>query len=206
MKKNARTKIWALAMAGSVLFFTACDSNDYTKSPAESGNNSANNDTTMSTTPMADTAMANSSSTSMDKSDAEKKQSATSKKRKISIGTMPGKATSMKPDKSGVYEFTDVMPSYPGGQTALEDYVNNHIDYQQPAVDENTEGTVNVQFVVDENGDITNAKAIGNEVGNGLDQEAVRVISNMPKWNPGKVKGKNVKTRLVLPVTYKIEE
>jgi protein TonB len=53
---------------------------------------------------------------------------------------------------------------------------------------------------------VTSAKAIGKELGNGLDQEAVRVISNMPKWTPGKVKGKNVKTRVVLPITYKIEE
>jgi protein TonB len=112
----------------------------------------------------------------------------------------------MKPDKDGIYEMTDTRPAHPGGQEALENYVNNNIEYQQPAIDDNTEGTVNVQFVVDENGNVTNAKEIGKELGNRLDQEAVRVISNMPKWTPGKVKGKNVKTRVVLPVTYKIEE
>lgn len=205
MKKNARPKIWALAMAGSVLFFTACNNSDYTKSPADGSENTpANNDTAVSTAPMADTTMAN--NPSMDKSTA-KKESSVSKKRKVTVGAMTEKSTNnIKPDKSGVYEFTDVRPSYPGGRAALEDYVDNHIDYQQPAVDENTQGTVNVQFVVDENGNVTNAKTIGNEIGNGLDQEATKVISSMPKWNPGKVKGKNVKTRMVLPITFKIEE
>jgi protein TonB len=119
---------------------------------------------------------------------------------------MSEKAMTIKPDKDGVYEMTDTRPVYPGGQEALENYVNNNIEYQQPAIDESTQGTINVQFVVDENGNVANAKEIGKELGNGLDQEAVRVISNMPKWMPGKVKGKNVKTRVVLPITYKIEE
>jgi protein TonB len=207
--KNVRPKIWALAMASAVLFFAACNSDNYTKSPAnEPESTSANSDTTMNNTPMTDTTMGNrSADTSMNKSGATKKQSVSSKKRKISVGAMTEKRTNnMKPDKSGIYEFTDVRPSYPGGQDALENYINNNIEYQSPAIGDNTEGTVNVQFVVDENGNVTSAKTIGNELGSGLDREAVRVISNMPKWNPGKVKGKNVKTRLVLPITYKIEE
>ena len=198
MKKNVRSKIWAMAVAGSVFFMSACNNSDYTKSPADSP---ANNDTTMNNAPVKDTTSATvPGSTSVKTSTAKKKG-------KITIGNMSEKrTTSMKPDKDGVYEMTDTRPLYPGGQAALEGYVNNNIEYQQQAIDENTEGTVNVQFVIDENGNVTNAKAIGKELGNGLDQEAVRVISNMPKWTPGKVKGKNVKTRVVLPVTYKIEE
>ena len=202
MKKNVRSKIWAMAVAGSVFFMSACNNSDYTKSPAaEKENSPVNNDTTMNNVPMNDTTSATvPRSTSV-------KTSIAKKKGKITIGKMSEKrTTNIKPDKDGVYEMTDAQPVYPGGQAALENYVNNNIEYQQPAIDENTEGTVNVQFVVDENGNVTNAKAIGKELGNGLDQEAVRVISNMPKWTPGKVKGKNVKTRVVLPVTYKIEE
>jgi TonB family protein len=176
---------------------SACNNSDYTKSAA---NSSANNDT-MNNVPTTDTTSATEPrSTSVKTSTAKKKG-------KITIGNMSEKrTTNMKPDKDGIYEMTDTRPAYPGGQEALENYVNNNIEYQQPAIDDNTEGTVNVQFVVDENGNVTNAKEIGKELGNGLDQEAVRVISNMPKWTPGKVKGKNVKTRVVLPVTYKIEE
>jgi len=190
MKKNS-AKIWALVMAGSVFLIAACNNSDYTKSP------STNNDT-MSNAPKKDTTSATVST---------KKSNEVNKKGRVSVGKMTeGKTSAKKPDKNGVYEMTDVRPSYPGGETALENYMNNNIDYQQPAIDNNTEGTVNVQFVVDENGNVTDAKRIGKELGGGLDDEAVKVISNMPKWTPGKVKGKNVKTRLVLPVTYKIEQ
>ena len=197
MKKNVRSKIWAMAVAGSVFIMSACNNSDYTKSAA---NSPANNDT-MNNVPTTDTTSATEpGSTSVKTSTAKKKG-------KITIGNMSEKrTTNIKPDKDGIYEMTDTRPAYPGGQEALENYVNNNIEYQQPAIDDNTEGTVNVQFIVDENGNVTNAKEIGKELGNGLDQEAVRVISNMPKWTPGKVKGKNVKTRVVLPVTYKIEE
>lgn len=199
MKKNARPKIWALAMAGSVFFMTACNNSDYTKSPSE--NTPANTDTAMSNAPATDTSSA---SVSANKAN---KNSATDSKRKVSVGKMSeSKMSTMKPDKDGVYEMTEVRPAFPGGQAALEDYINNHIEYQQPAIDNNTEGTVDVQFVVDENGNVSNPKVVGKELGSGLDEEAVRVISSMPKWTPGKVKGKDVKTRMVLPITYKIEQ
>jgi periplasmic protein TonB len=201
MNKNSRPKIWALAMAGSVFFITACNNGDYTKSPSsEPGNTPASTDTT---TAMTDTSSA---VVSANRATAGKTAS-TNRKGRVSIGNVAERKTSMtKPDKDGVYEVTDVRPAYPGGQAALEDYINNNIEYQQPAIDNNTEGTVDVQFVIDDHGNVRDAKAIGRQVGNGLDDEAVRVISNMPKWTPGKVKGKNVKTRLVLPVTYKIEQ
>lgn len=201
MKKNSRPKIWALVMAGSAFFITACNNSDYTKSPSTE-NAPVTSDTTMSNS-VTDTSSA---AVSANKSAAGKTSSA-NKKGRVSIGKMTErKASAMKPDKDGVYEMTDVRPAYPGGQAALEDYVNNNIEYQQPAIDNNTEGTVDVQFVVDENGNVGNAKIVGKELGSGLDDEAVRVISNMPKWTPGKVKGKNVKTRLVIPITYKLEQ
>jgi TonB family protein len=65
---------------------------------------------------------------------------------------------------------------------------------------------VNVHFLVDEKGNISNVTTVGNKVGYGLDEEAVRVVSKMPKWNPGQVKGKNVKTWRTLPIMYRLEE
>ena len=120
---------------------------------------------------------------------------------------MTAKNTSgMRPDKNGVYEMTDVRPSYPGGQSALESYVNDHIQYPQTAIDDNSEGTADVKFVVDENGNVKDAQVVGNKTQNGLADQAVQVVSNMPKWTPGKVKGKNVKTRVVLPITFKMQK
>ncbi len=97
-----------------------------------------------------------------------------------------------------------MMPEYPGGESALSQYVENHLDYPQQALDDNKEGTVKVSFVVDENGKVSDPVVIGNKVGDGLDEEAIRVINNMPKWKPGMVKGKNVKTRLDLPITFQV--
>lgn len=108
-------------------------------------------------------------------------------------------------DKMGYYIRTEVLPSFNGGQTALETYITNTIEYPQEAIDNSVEGTVNVQFVVDEKGDVSNVKTIGNKLGSGLEEEAIRVVTAMPKWSPGQVKGKDVKTWRTLPITYRLE-
>jgi protein TonB len=98
------------------------------------------------------------------------------------------------------------MPAYNGGQAALENYITNNIEYPQQAIDNNAEGTVSVHFLVDEKGNISNVTTVGNKMGYGLEEEAIRVVSKMPPSTPGKVKGKNVKTWRTLPITYKFDE
>lgn len=110
-----------------------------------------------------------------------------------------------KKDAKGVYTNVEVQPQYPGGEPALSDFMANTIVYPDAAIDQSTEGTVRVEFVVNENGKVSDAVAQGTALGNGLEQAAVDVINKMPEWTPGKVNGKNVKTRLVLPVTYRLE-
>jgi TonB family protein len=112
----------------------------------------------------------------------------------------------MKMDKMGYYNRTEVLPSYKGGESAMADYITNTIEYPQNAIDNNIEGVVNVQFGVDENGNISNVSTLGNKIGYGLEEEAIRVVSRMPKWTPGQVKGKNVKTWRTLPINYRLEE
>ena len=111
----------------------------------------------------------------------------------------------MKKDEMGYYNYTEVLPEYNGGQHALESYINENIEYPQDAIDNSVEGTVHVQFVVDEKGHVSDVKTAGNKIGYGLEEEAVRVVSNMPKWSPGQVKGKYVKTRRTLPIIYRLE-
>ncbi len=110
----------------------------------------------------------------------------------------------MEMDKEGYYNHVDVLPSYPGGQKALEKFVEKNIVYPNKALNEGVEGTVDVLFAVDENGKVYTPMTKGEKVGYGLDEEAARVISKMPKWNPGSIKGKNVKTRFTLPITFQI--
>jgi TonB family protein len=127
------------------------------------------------------------------------------KKRKASIVIPPAGTDKIVKDKEGVYNRAEIMPEYPGGQDALSVYINDHLDYSQAAIDDNTTGTLRVSFVVDEHGKVMDVHLMGDKkVGNGLDDQAVKAISNMPAWTPGKVKGKNVRTRLELPIAFEL--
>ena len=108
-------------------------------------------------------------------------------------------------DKMGIYNRTEVAPAYSGGQSSLEDYITRNLEYPADAIDNNVEGVVNVQFAVDEKGNVSNVSTIGNKLGYGLEEAAIKVVSNMPKWTPGQVKGKNVKTWRTLPINYRLE-
>lgn len=106
-------------------------------------------------------------------------------------------------DKEGYY--TNVSPSYPGGDRAIADFFNDNIEYPQNAMDNGVEGTVNISFLVDETGRISYPMTNSPRLGYGLEEEAMRVFNKMPKWNPGSLKGKNVKTRFTLPVTFELQ-
>ena len=225
--KRSRSILQALIAGLGLLVFIACtNNNESTKSAAtsDSSNVATRNDTTVSNTPAPDTAAKMSTEkpvpvtketkpvpVTKETKKATSKSTTTRRKGKATVGSMGEmKSTSanaaMKPDKNGVYDMTEVRPAYPGGHDALSDYITTHIEYPQMAIDDNKEGTVNVQFIVDENGKVHDARVVGGKLGDGLDEEAERIISQMPKWTAGKVKGNTVKTRVTLPITYKIEE
>jgi len=113
--------------------------------------------------------------------------------------------SAMAVDNEGAYSNVEVWPSYPGGQKALEDFFTNNVEYPQQATDNNTEGLVNINFIVDETGKVSAPRVTGTKIGDGLEDEALRVFNKMPKWTPGKIKGKNVKTRFTLPVRFQLE-
>lgn len=108
-------------------------------------------------------------------------------------------------DTEGVYARAEIMPAYPGGENALRDFVENHIQYPDKAIDNNISGTVRVYFIVDEQGKIAAPTIIPPKLGYGLEEEALRVIKQMPNWIPGQVQGTRVSTRITLPITYKID-
>ena len=130
----------------------------------------------------------------------------TKKSGKVSTSTTADDTkVKMEKDKLGYYNRTEVLPAYKGGQNAIENYITNTIEYPQDAIDNNVEGIVIVQFGVDENGNISNVSTVGNKIGHGLEEEAIGVVSKMPKWTPGQVKGKNVKTWRTLPINFRLE-
>lgn len=186
---------------------TSCNNSDQTENTSVSDSlvtQTPMNDTTVNiTTPINDT-----SSKSNNMVDGKNATGTTVRNKRVRITTtmMTADANAkMETDKMGYYSNTEVAPVYPGGQSSLEDYINNHIDYPQEAIDNNAEGTVRIQFAIDENGKVSNAKVNGAKLGHGLDEAAVKVVSQMPQWTPGMVKGKKVKAWYTLPITYKLE-
>ncbi len=107
-----------------------------------------------------------------------------------------------KPDATGIYKNVDYIPSFPGGYKGLQKYFDDNLQYPADAQDNGVEGTVRVGFTVDENGKLMNPMVEGNNEGYGLDEEALRVINKMPMWVPGKINGKPVKTKFILPVKF----
>ncbi|MCP9753208.1 energy transducer TonB [Ferruginibacter sp. HRS2-29] len=119
--------------------------------------------------------------------------------------TMPTKGTgSMEADNTGVYSNVEYLPSFPGGNKGLQKFFDDNLEYPAAASDDGVEGTVNVSFVVDENGKLTSPQVVGAPLGYGIENEAIRVVNKMPVWNPGKLKGRNVKTRFTLPVVFQL--
>jgi periplasmic protein TonB len=127
------------------------------------------------------------------------------KKRMASVVMSPAGTDKIAKDKEGIYNRAEIMPEYPGGQNALSSYINDHLDYSQAAIDDNTSDTLRVSFVVGKNGKVMDVHLLGDKkVGDGLDNQAIKAIANMPNWKPGKVKGENVSTRLQIPITFEL--
>lgn len=129
------------------------------------------------------------------------------KKGKVMI-TEPAKTTatvSANADNTGTYSNPEVMPQFPGGYSGMQRYFENNLNYPEAATNEGVDGVVNVNFTVDENGKLVSPTVTGNKLGYGLEEEALRVVKNMPAWTAGTVKGKKVKTRFTLPVRFQLE-
>ncbi len=107
-------------------------------------------------------------------------------------------------DTKGIYYRTEVKPSYPGGEKALTKFIQENIVYPPMALDNGAEGNLVVNFAVDEMGVIYTPYINGEEAGYGLDEAALKVVSKMPRWNPGQIKGRNVKSYFSLPIKFRI--
>ncbi len=95
------------------------------------------------------------------------------------------------------------MPSFPGGEGAMYNYLNNRIKYPRQARDYEIEGKVYVQFVVDQKGKLNNPKVVKG-IGYGCDQEAIRIVKLMPQWEAGKQNQQNVPVIYTLPITFRL--
>lgn len=101
-------------------------------------------------------------------------------------------------------DVVEEMPQFPGGAAALMQYLSKNIRYPEEAHKNNIQGRVIVNFIVETDGSITEAK-VTRSIHPLLDAEALRVINAMPKWNPGMQGGKPVRVKYTVPVTFKLQ-
>jgi protein TonB len=106
-------------------------------------------------------------------------------------------------DTEEIFVIVEEYPVPFGGMAAFYQYVNNKIKYPRQALVLNIEGRVFVQFVVGKDGSLSDATVIRG-IGGGCDEEAIRVVMDAPGWKPGKQRGKPVRVKMVLPITFKI--
>jgi len=126
---------------------------------------------------------------------------------KSSTATYPDEPIkdNMKPDKNGVYQIAEEMPQFPGGEKALMEYIAKNLTYPQEARDKGVEGRVFIGMVIEKDGSVSNVKVLRG-ISQECDAEAVRVISSLPKWKPGKMKGEPVQVSYQIPINFKLAE
>ena len=103
-----------------------------------------------------------------------------------------------------VYDKVDQMPEFPGGQSELVNFMLKSISYPTEAKKKGTQGKVFVRFIVGKDGAISSAEIL-RAIDPLLDAESLRVVNSMPKWTPGKEKGKDVAVQYVLPINFALK-
>ena len=106
-----------------------------------------------------------------------------------------------------VYDFqkVDKQPKFPGGITSLQGYINRSLKYPQISRENNSQGRVIVRFIIDSNGIVISPQVVRSSGDLYLDMEAIRVIESMPKWKPGKHKGKPVRVYFTMPIVFSLK-
>ena len=103
-----------------------------------------------------------------------------------------------------IFKIVEEMPSFPGGEQKLMEFVGKNIKYPQIARETGIQGRVFVNFVVEPDGSVSNVSVLRG-IGGGCDEEAMRVVKSMPKWKPGKQRGKAVRVQYMLPVNFRLQ-
>ncbi|UTW68145.1 energy transducer TonB [bacterium SCSIO 12643] len=99
--------------------------------------------------------------------------------------------------------IAEVMPEFKGGERAMYEYLGKNVKYPKFALENGLEAKLYVQFIVNKDGSISDVKVLNPE-GYGFDKEAIRVVSAMPGWKPGKQAGRKVRVYYVLPINFSI--
>lgn len=123
----------------------------------------------------------------------------------VEIKYVPVEVEEEEPEEQTIFEVVEQMPEFPnGGMAGLMQFLSKNIKYPTIAQENGTQGRVTVQFVVNKDGSIVDAKVLRG-VDPYLDKEALRVIGTMPKWKPGMQRGKPVRVKYTVPVMFRLQ-
>lgn len=107
-------------------------------------------------------------------------------------------------EKDEIFISVEEMPDFPGGSAKLIEYIQKNLRYPMSARENDTQGKVFVGFVVEKDGSISDVKVLRG-IGDGCDEEAVRVVQSLPKFNPGKQNGNPVRVQYTLPIVFSLQ-
>lgn len=107
-------------------------------------------------------------------------------------------------DQNKIYDVVEEMPQFPGGPSALFEFISRNVQYPVVAEENGVQGRVLCSYVVEPDGSISDIKVV-KSVDPSLDKEAVRVVSSMPRWIPGKQNGILVRVKYTVPVTFRLQ-
>lgn len=108
-------------------------------------------------------------------------------------------------NKAPIFTVVEKMPEFPGGQKAMYKYLGENIKYPQKAKENGIQGTVFISYVIEKDGSVSHAKILRG-VEKSLDKEAIRVVTGMPKWKPGKQRGEAVRVQYNLPIKFTLDD
>lgn len=113
----------------------------------------------------------------------------------------PKSSKTIQRDDQSIYDTAEKMPSFPGGTIAMFKWITSHIQYPSEASEKGAQGKVIVSFVVEKDGSLSNAK-VERGIDASLDEEVLRLVGAMPKWEAGENGGAQVRVRYTIPVTF----
>lgn len=119
--------------------------------------------------------------------------------------TYPVKQETQIKFQDPVYQVVEAMPEYPGGTDAMITFIATNIKYPPEAKAKGTQGTVYITYIVEKDGSVTNVSCLRG-IGDGCDEEALRVVKGMPKWKPGKQNDEVVRVQFTLPIKFKLDD
>ncbi|MDR0961437.1 MAG: TonB family protein [Mediterranea sp.] len=141
-----------------------------------------------------------------DKADVEEStiQSTEETGEAVEVKYVPVQVEEEAPLEDEIFEVVEKMPNFPGGDAALMSFMQKNIKYPTISQENGTQGRVSIQFVVNKDGSVVDAVVLRG-VDPYLDKEALRVVNAMPKWNPGMQRGKPVRVKYTVPVTFRLQ-